>query len=151
MAQIVVAIEIPHPVDEVWDDLRRLEQHADWMADAERIDFLTESTRGVGAAMVVRTRVGPFVTTDVIEVREWEELQCIGVSHRGLVSGTGMFILSPTRGGARFEWREDLTFPWFLGGRATAQLAGPVLRHIWRGNLRRFAARFDDAAAAPHP
>lgn len=150
MAQIVVEIEIPHPIDEVWDDLRQLEQHVEWMADAERMDFLSESTRGVGVAMAVRTRVGPFVTTDVIEVREWDELRRIGVSHRGLVSGTGAFLLSPTKRGTRFVWDEDLTFPWYLGGGVTAQLARPVLRHIWRGNLRRFAARFDDAAT-PHP
>lgn len=112
MAQIVVEIEIPRTIDEVWDDLRQLEQHLEWMADAERMDFLSESTRGLGVAMAVRTRVGPFVTTDVIEVREWDELHRIGVSHRGLVSGTGAFLLTPTKRGTRFVWDEDLTFPW---------------------------------------
>jgi len=147
MAQIVVEIEIPHPVEDVWNDLEQLEHHAEWMADAERIDFLSEATRGVGVTMAVRTRVGPFVTTDVIEVSEWDELERIGVSHRGLVSGSGAFLLSATERGTRFVWDEDLTFPWYLGGGVTAQLVRPVLGHVWRGNLRRFAARFDEAAA----
>jgi len=116
------------------------------MADAERVDFISTQTTGVGTEMVVRTRVGPFVTRDVIEVCEWIPGQKIGVSHRGVVSGTGMFLLNPTGSGTQFVWREDLHFPWFLGGEAGAQLARPILRWIWRRNLARFAARFDEPA-----
>ena len=139
MAMVVVEIDLPCSVPDVWAELSQLERHAEWMMDAERIDFSTAQRRGVGTEMKVRTRVGPFVTEDIIEVREWTEGKSIGVSHRGLVTGIGVFVLIPTSSGTRFIWWEDLEFPWHLGGPITAWFATPVLRWIWRGNLNRFA------------
>ena len=110
------------------------------MADAERIDFANDLRRGVGTEMVVRTRVGPLVTNDVITVRSWIEGESIGVSHRGLVTGIGVFVLVPTEDGTRFVWLEDLAFPWYLGGTVTALFAAPVLKWTWQRNLKRFAA-----------
>ena len=139
MAMVMVTIDLPYPVSVVWDELSKLERHSDWMMDAERIVFATGRQRGVGTEMRVRTRVGPFVTEDVIEVREWAEARSIGVSHRGLVTGVGVFVLTPTDSGTRFVWWEDLEFPWYLGGAITAWFAVPVLKWIWRGNLNRFS------------
>ena len=139
MAMVMVEIDLPFPVSEVWDELSKLERHADWMMDAERIDFASGPTRGVGTEMKVRTRVGPFVTEDVIEVHEWTEGKSIGVSHKGLVTGVGVFVLLPIDSGTRFVWWEALEFPWYLGGPITAWFAAPVLKWIWRGNLGRFA------------
>lgn len=139
MAMVVVAIDLPYPVSAVWDELSKLERHSDWMMDAERIVFATEQRRGVGTEMRVRTRVGPFVTHDVIDVREWTEERSIGVSHRGLVTGVGVFVLTPIDTGTRFVWWEDLEFPRYLGGAITAWFAAPVLKRVWRGNLNRFA------------
>ena len=137
-------IEISHPIDaprtDVWSELSDLSSHAEWMKDAVSIEFLSDTTSGVGTRMLVPTRVGPLRTEDVIEVVGWEEGTSIAVDHRGLVTGTGEFRLegdSPTI----VVWRETLAFPWWLGGRITAALAGPVLRWIWAGNLRRFAER----------
>jgi hypothetical protein len=140
---VVVEIDLPSSVSDVWAELSQLERHADWMMDAERIDFATGQRRGVGTEMKVRTRVGPFVTVDVIEVREWTEGKSIGVSHSGLVSGIGVFILIPIDNGTRFVWWEELEFPWYLGGSITARFAAPVLKWIWRGNLSRFAKTLD--------
>lgn len=143
MAMIVVSIDLPHPPDEVWREVSRLERHVEWMADAERIDFVSEHRAGPGTTMEVRTRVGPFVTTDVIEVKSWLESASIGVEHRGIVTGLGVFVLIPIDGGTRFVWWEDLQFPWYLGGPITAWFARPVLRMIWQGNLKRFAAQME--------
>ena len=44
--------------------------------------------------------------------------------------------------GTRFVWRERLRFPWWLGGPLGAFVARPVLRRVWRRNLRNLAARF---------
>ncbi len=139
MTLIVASVDLPLPTSEVWAELSKLEQHSEWMTDAERIDFADDQRRGIGTEMIVRTRVGPFVTNDVISVRSWIEGESIGVTHRGLVTGIGVFVLVPTEGGTRFVWLEDLAFPWYLGGGATALFAAPVLRWIWQRNLRRFA------------
>lgn len=142
MANITVSIDIPRPISDVWEEAARLDRHADWMADAEHIEFLDDRQSGVGTAMRVRTRVGPVVLHDDITVEEWAEPRLITVSHNGLVSGTGSFVFEPTTGGTLFSWHEDLEFPWYLGGGLTAFLAKPVLTRIWRGNLERFAERF---------
>jgi hypothetical protein len=75
-----------------------------------------------------------------MEVTEWESERAMGVRHNGLVSGTGRFELVPLDDGrrTRFSWREELRFPWWLGGRFAAALGGAaVLRRVWRGNLSR--------------
>ena len=139
MTLIVASVDLPIPASKVWAELSQLERHADWMADADRINFADDQRRGGGTEMIVRTRVGPLVTNDVIDVRSWIEGESIGVSHRGLVTGVGVFVLVSFDGGTRFVWLEDLTFPWHLGGGVTAFLAAPILRWIWRRNLKRFA------------
>jgi carbon monoxide dehydrogenase subunit G len=141
MSTIEVSIDIPRPIGVVWDEAARLDRHAEWMADAEHIEFLDDRRSGVGTAMRVRTRVGPIVMHDDITVEEWAEPRLITVSHDGLVSGTGSFVFEPIARGTRISWHEDLEFPWYLGGALTAFFARPVLARIWRGNLKRFAER----------
>jgi hypothetical protein len=69
----------------------------------------------------------------------------MGIEHRGVVTGTGRFTLTPTDTGTRFCWREQLTFPWWMGGTAGGALAKPALRHVWRGNLERLRALIEQA------
>ncbi len=123
--------------DLVWEALADLRSHAEWMKDAESVEFATEMERGVGTAMRVATRVGPFRTMDVIEVTGWTESESIDVIHKGLVTGSGTLAVSRTNGSTRVSWIENLRFPWWLGGPVTALLAKPVLAAIWRGNLER--------------
>jgi uncharacterized protein YndB with AHSA1/START domain len=140
MARLVVSRVMPHRIDDVWAAVSTLERHAEWMADAEMIEFLGETRRGEGTEMRVLTKVGLFSTNDVIRVEGWVPPRTIEVSHRGLVTGSGKFDLDPVPGGTRFTWMEELRFPWYLGGEVTARLASPILRRIWRGNLERFAS-----------
>lgn len=127
----------------VWDDVADIASHAEWMADAESITFLTDHHSGQGTRMEVLTKVGPFSLTDVMEFTSWEPPSRMAVHHQGLVTGEGAFLLVEAAGGTRFIWDEELAFPWWLGGPVTAWFAAPVLRAIWRGNLKRLAARFD--------
>jgi len=127
------------PVD-VWRVIEPVERHVDWMADAESIRFTTTQTRGVGTAFDCVTRIGPFRTTDRMAIVEWNPTVAMGIEHRGVVTGRGRFTLYPAREGTRFTWEEQLTFPWWMGGPAGAFLARPVLRAIWRRNLRRLKA-----------
>lgn len=140
---IEVVTTIPAPVPVVWADIEDLASHVEWMADAESIEFLSDQRSGSGTRMKVATKVGPFRLSDVMEFTHWEAPTRMEIRHQGLVSGEGAFILTPTSSGAtRFTWRERLSFPFYLGGPVTEFFAAPVLKAIWKRNLRRLADRF---------
>ena len=143
MAQITQFVDIAASIDTVWREAADLASHAEWMADAESIEFDGEQRAGIGTVMRVETVVGPLRTTDRMEVTEWIEGESIGVKHSGLVTGSGFFRLSPVAGGTRFTWTEELTFPLYLGGAITAFLAKPVLGFIWRRNLAGLKRRIE--------
>lgn len=143
MGRIAVSIEIDAPPARVWGVVEPIERHVDWMADATEIRFTGERTRGVGTEFECDTKVGPITLTDEMTVTEWTEGERMGVRHSGVVTGTGVFELEPIDLGrrTRFTWTEDLTFPWFLGGRIGEVVGGQaVMRLIWRRNLRRLRA-----------
>jgi uncharacterized protein YndB with AHSA1/START domain len=129
--------------ERVWAELADLGSHSEWMGDAETIEFVTGQTVGVGARMRVPTRIGPFRSTDLMTVVEWEAGRSIGVEHVGAVAGVGRFELAPAGSGTELTWTEILRFPWWLGGRWGAWLARPVLRRIWRRNLERLRRRVE--------
>ncbi|MCU0282165.1 MAG: SRPBCC family protein [Acidimicrobiia bacterium] len=142
MGPLLVGIAIPLPVEEVWEEVSRLDRHVEWMADARSIDFLTETGAGVGAVLRVATRLGPLRTTDTIVVTAWEPPRRIEVEHRGRFTGRGAFRLDPAGPGAtRFTWEELIRFPWYLGGPLGALAARPLFRFVWRRNLERLRAR----------
>ena len=122
---------------EVWRVIEPIERHVDWMADAASITFTTASHRGVGTSFDCLTRVGPLRTTDRMTVTEWAPQSAMGIEHHGVVTGKGRFTLRRRpRGKTRFTWTEELTFPLWMGGAVGAIAAKPVLRAIWRRNLR---------------
>jgi uncharacterized protein YndB with AHSA1/START domain len=134
--RIKVSIVIDAPPARVWDDVRSLASHVEWMADAEAIRFTSESRSGVGTTFLCDTKVGPFRLVDAMEVTEWIEGEVIGVRHVGLVTGVGRFRLEPTGffgRRTRFTWDEEIGVP---------APAGWVLRVIWWRNLRRLRKRF---------
>jgi hypothetical protein len=71
-------------------------------------------------------------------ITAWEPGKVMGVTHTGVVTGTGEFTLEaidPSH--TRFTWTEKLTFPWWLGGPLGALVGGQiVMKAIWRRNLR---------------
>jgi hypothetical protein len=141
----MVSTVLPAPPERVWSEVERIEDHITWMADAVGIEFLGDATRGVGTRAEVETRIGPFRTSDVIEFTEWDPPHTMGVVHRGLFTGTGRFTLEPLDGGeTQFTWTEDIRFPWWLGGAVGAFVVRPILRAVWRGNLRRLRQRFEE-------
>jgi len=144
--RIVVAVDVDAGTDDVWRVVAPIEDHVRWMRDAVAITFTTEQRRGVGTRFEVATKVGPLRLTDHMTVTEWIEGECIGVRHTGLVTGAGRFLLVPiTEATTRFSWTEELRFPWWLGGRVTAAVAGPVLGAIWRRNLRTLKQLVEEA------
>ena len=140
MARISVFIDIDASPERVWDVVEPVERHVDWMADAVAIRFVGAQTRGVGTAFLCDTKVGPLRLTDRMEITEWETARVMGVRHVGIVTGTGRFTLTALDGGARtrFEWTEDLIFPWWMGGPLAGIVGGQVVMGaIWRRNLKR--------------
>jgi hypothetical protein len=143
--RVRVSTVVDAPPREVWEDVRDLASHVEWMEDAVEIRFVSEAHEGVGTEFVCTTRVGPIRLADRMTVTEWAERKTIGIRHTGLVTGEGRFTLQRARGGrTRFTWTERLRFPWWLGGPVGALAGRPVLRRIWRRNLRHLADRFSD-------
>jgi uncharacterized protein YndB with AHSA1/START domain len=148
VSRIAVSADYDATIEQVWQALEPIETHVEWMADAETIRFCTDQTRGVGTTFECVTKVGPIHLTDRLEITEWDPPQVMGVRHVGVVTGTGRFTLSPLDGGrrTRFAWEEELTFPWWLGGRAGERIGGQqVMRRIWAGNLNRLRSLVEAA------
>jgi len=136
--KIKVGITIAASPTDVWRVIEPIERHVDWMKDAVSITFTSTMHRGVGTRFDCLTRVGPFHTNDQLTVTEWEPGRTLGIEHRGVVKGSGRFTLARRpRGRTRFTWTEELTFPWWMGGAVGALAAKPVLRTVWKRNLRR--------------
>jgi len=143
VAKIRVSTIVDAPPAQVWADVEDIASHVEWMADAASIRFLSDQRSGVGTRFECDTKIGPFTTTDVMEITEWIPGKTMGVRHSGVVSGAGRFTLKKASGGrTQFQWRERLVFPPWMGGRVGAFAAKPVLRWVWRRNLRRLADRF---------
>ncbi len=143
MARIRVSTTIEAPLDSVWEYVRRIDSHTEWMADAESISFHGSQTEGVGTAFDCLTRVGPLRLSDAMVVTEWAEKKAIGVRHTGLVTGEGRFTLAPA-GTERTEfcWTEELQFPWWMGGLLGDMVGARVLEWVWRRNLKTLRAQF---------
>ena len=147
MPGIAVEVVIDAPVSFVWADVEDIATHVDWMQDAAEIRFLTERTRGIGTRFECDTVVGPLKLTDVMEITDWQHARSMGVRHQGLVGGTGDFTLRVSGSTTVFSWVERLKFPWYFAGPVGAWFARPVLKTIWKGNLRRLKARIEDSYA----
>lgn len=142
--RIRVRVTIEASVAEVWDAIKTIESHVDWMADAESIEFTTARTSGTGTSFICVTKVGPIRLRDVMTVTEWSPRKAMGIEHLGLVRGKGRFTLKAVRRrgagstpATSFVWKERLTFPLWMGGPVGALCAKPVLRWIWKRNLTR--------------
>jgi uncharacterized protein YndB with AHSA1/START domain len=144
---IRVSTEIDAAPGVVWSAIEPIERHVDWMADAVAIRFLTDQTRGAGTRFVCDTRVGPIRLHDTMQITAWEPGRTMGVTHDGLVSGSGEFTLDELDGGTRtrFTWTEQLHFPWQLGGSLGARLGRPVMTAIWKRNLRNLTRLVEQA------
>jgi len=135
--KISVGVDLAAPPDSVWSVLEPIEHHVDWMSDAESITFTSPITRGVGTTFDCVTKVGPMRLTDRMAVTEWEPALSMGITHEGAVKGSGQFTLAAAGPGhTQFTWTEELRFPWWLAGPAGAAIAAPILRAVWRRNLR---------------
>ena len=134
--RIKVSTIINKPLEVVWDEVKIMKNHVNWMQDAAKIDFLSVNESGIHTKMKVLTKVGPFSLNDIITVTKWEEMNSIGVVHEGIVTGEGTFYLSENdENSTKFEWIEELKAPYYLGGPFAEFCGGFVLKFIWKKNL----------------
>lgn len=144
MARLRVSVDLDAPPRRVWDAIADISSHPIWMDDAVAVRFTSSRQRGVGTTFDCDTRIGPFSLVDSMEVVEWRPRRSLGIRHVGLVSGTGRFTLRRRlRGGTRFVWSERLRFPWWMAGPLGGLAARPVLRRVWRRDLRNLKALVD--------
>ena len=152
MARVRCEVEIDALPDEVWAHVADIERHTDWMRDAHEIRMLTEQTSGVGTRYECDTKIGPLKLTDVMEIIDWRPGVAMGVRHEGVVTGAGLFTLTPIDldRRTRFAWTEELRFPWWLAGPFGATVGGhTVLSAIWNRNLRDLKAQIEEPSVAP--
>jgi uncharacterized protein YndB with AHSA1/START domain len=142
-ARIELSIVLRATPDRVWAELADFASHPEWMDDAATVTFLGEQRTGVGTRIVAATRVGPLRATDHMEVVEWDEERLIAVDHLGSVRGSGRFEIQSVPDGTEMTWREELRFPWWLGGPLGEWVAGPILTRIWTGSLQRLKRRVE--------
>lgn len=136
--RIRVCTTLDVPPAAAWSAIERIETHVEWMAEAESLAFIGARRSGVGTEFECRTRVGPVRLRDVMTVTEWRPREAMGITHVGVVTGSGKFTLRGRRGQrTRFCWEERLAFPWWMGGVVGERIAKPVLKRIWRANLVR--------------
>ena len=157
MGRIRVRTSIGATPSQVWETVRHIERHVDWMVDAESIRFTSEERSGVGTTFDCATKVGPLRLTDRMEITEWQPQQAMGVRHSGLVTGEGRFTLTPTgpdstgpdnTGSTEFVWEERLVFPWWMGGPIGGVVGGQILRLVWKRNLRALKRTVESTAPA---
>jgi hypothetical protein len=150
--RIAVTVDIGARPSDVWAAVAPIEDHVEWMRDAVAIRFVTDQRRGAGTRFVVDTRIGPLRVADEMTVTEWVEGELIGVRHTGAVTGRGRFVLLPGSAGmTRFSWTEELSFPWWLGGRIGGAVGRQLLAAVWRRNLRELKRQVEAGPARPPP
>lgn len=137
MARIRVSIVIDRSPASVWEELRLLDRHVDWMAEAHEIVFHSPRRNGLGTRFACVTRFGPLRFTDEMIVTVWREGREMRVRHTGPITGLSRFVSSRIRGDrTRLTHTAQLRFPWWLGGPVGAFVGAMVIRRLWRRNLR---------------
>jgi hypothetical protein len=146
--RIRVVTNIEASPETTWSAIEDITTHVAWMADAESITFTTAQHSGVGTAFDCRTKVGPIRLVDAMSITQWVPGSAMGVEHRGVVRGSGVFTLRRVGGQrTRFSWEERLTFPWWLGGPLGEVFGRPILTRLWRGNLLRLKRMVEGLSA----
>jgi hypothetical protein len=147
MSRIKVGITIDATPAEVWQVVEDIPSHVRWMEDAVAIHMVGRKRSGKGTRFDCETKIGPIRLVDEMEITQWRPRRAMGVRHQGIVTGEGRFTLRRRRGGrTRFTWSEQLTFPMRLGGPAGGLVGGPIMRRVWKRNLRNLKALVEQRA-----
>ena len=70
---IDVAVDIDLPPEQVWDYVKDISSHTEWMRDATAIRITSDSAIGAGTTFECDTKIGPFKLVDKMEITEWTD------------------------------------------------------------------------------
>jgi uncharacterized protein YndB with AHSA1/START domain len=136
-SRIAVAVETAAPAETLFATLVDWPRHSEWM-------FLTSAVvesgdgRSAGSTLAAFTGVGRVGFLDTMEITEWRAPEFVSVTHTGLfVRGTGWFRITPTPGGSRIVWAEELELPLGALGRFGWLFVKPPVAFFLRRSLRK--------------
>ena len=128
------------PPDRVWEELRHIERHVDWMANAETDPVHSKHREGAGHDLRLRDPDRPVPPRGPHGGHRVEDRAVDGGALLGLVTPATPVHAPPGRQhvpATRLTWSERLRFPWWLGGPVGGVVGGRVMKVVWRRNLRR--------------
>ena len=143
MTRIDVRLDIPHPLDHVWQHLTDWESHSAWIPNT--VVTVTKRTTGAGTEFVGVTHLGPLRLDDPMTVSDFVppnagRASCL-VTKTGLVLGgtAGFTLTALDETTTRLDWFEDVhlkprvTFWW------TAPFVLAIGNLAFRSALKAFA------------
>jgi uncharacterized protein YndB with AHSA1/START domain len=133
---IISTIDIRRPPEAVWPYLVDWERLDRWMKEARGFEVIGEQREGVGVEAEATIRIAGITTRDRVRVSQWQPPVLLEIQHLGWVKGTGYMELSPTEEGCNVFWREELFAPLGPLGRSGLRMISPIMRRIFRRDLR---------------
>jgi uncharacterized protein YndB with AHSA1/START domain len=133
---LTMSIRIPREPGIVWPYLVDWERLNRWMLEVRSIRVTGTLREGVGVEAEATLRIAGITTRDPIRVTRWEPSKVLELLHLGWVKGTGHMELTPADSGTLLLWRESLVPPWGWLGAVGLRLTAPVMRRVFRRDLR---------------
>jgi uncharacterized protein YndB with AHSA1/START domain len=138
---LTARVEVNAPPETVFAAATDWERQGEWILGTT-VQVRHGDGRSVGSEVEAVTGIRGIGVTDRMQITVWAAPVRCEVRHLGrVVRGTGIFTVQPRgRGGATFEWTEQLELP--LG--ALGRLGWTLVRPVFGWGLQRSLDRFAD-------
>jgi uncharacterized membrane protein len=141
----ILEITINKNIEVVWDYIKDISSHTQWMQDAKSIELLFGSANTIGANYLCITKVAGIKTDDIFKIIKYEKPNLIEISHTGVVNGSGFFrLVKIDETTTKFTWEENLRFPWYMGSIVGKKFGMLLLHKIWKKNLLRLKEQVEN-------
>jgi uncharacterized protein YndB with AHSA1/START domain len=137
---LTARVDVDAPPETVFAAATDWERQGEWILGTT-VRIRHGDGRSVGSEVEAVTGIRGIGVTDRMQITVWEAPARCEVRHLGrVVRGTGIFAVAPrARGGATFEWTEQLEVPLGALGELGATLVRPVFGWGLQRSLDRFA------------
>jgi uncharacterized protein YndB with AHSA1/START domain len=139
--KLTARVDVNAPPETVFAAATDWERQGEWIL-ATTVCVRHGDGRSVGSEVEAVTGIRGLGVTDRMQITVWDSPVRCEVRHLGrVVRGTGIFAVQPRgRGGATFEWTEQLELPLGALGELSATLFRPVFGWGLQRSLDRFAS-----------